>query len=91
MAENPPWHQLFGLSWVDFFRGTAVTVEREKDLSENWKKPLEGLSIDEILKTLPPEKRSEGMSPEERVTGLSAEELEALAKRMRENGGQPQG
>ncbi len=33
--EPNPWHQLFGLSWVDFFRGTAVTVEPEKDLSHH--------------------------------------------------------
>ena len=31
--EPMPWHRLFGLSWADFFRGTAVTVELEKDLS----------------------------------------------------------
>jgi hypothetical protein len=29
-----PWHRLLGLSWLDFFWGTAVTVETEKDLSE---------------------------------------------------------
>lgn len=28
-----PWHQLFGLSLTDFFRGQPVTVEIEKDLS----------------------------------------------------------
>ncbi len=28
-----PWHRLFGLSLVDFFRGMPVTVELEKDLS----------------------------------------------------------
>src|SRR5436309_12161301 len=33
MEEQRPWHQLFGLSWEDFFRGTPVRVEREKDLS----------------------------------------------------------
>src|SRR4051812_50067807 len=31
--EPMPWHRLFGLSWADFFRGTAVRVELEKDLS----------------------------------------------------------
>ncbi len=31
--EQRPWHRLFGLSWSDFFRGTPVTVEFEKDLS----------------------------------------------------------
>ena len=33
MDEQQPWHQLFALSWIDFFRGTPVTVEPEKDLS----------------------------------------------------------
>ena len=33
MDEQQPWHRLFALSWVDFFRGTLVTVEAEKDLS----------------------------------------------------------
>jgi hypothetical protein len=33
VAEQRPWHHLFGLSWSDFFRGTGVSVEPEKDLS----------------------------------------------------------
>jgi hypothetical protein len=33
MSEPQPWHRLFGLSLVDFFRGLPVTVELEKDLS----------------------------------------------------------
>jgi hypothetical protein len=33
MIEPRPWHRLFGLSLVDFFRGTPVSVELEKDLS----------------------------------------------------------
>ncbi len=33
MDEQRPWHRLFGLSWIDFFRGLPVTVELEKDLS----------------------------------------------------------
>src|SRR5688500_11004643 len=33
MDEQRPWHRLFGLSWMDFFRGQPVTVEIEKDLS----------------------------------------------------------
>jgi hypothetical protein len=33
MSEARPWHRLFGLSLVDFFRGLPVTVEQEKDLS----------------------------------------------------------
>jgi hypothetical protein len=33
MDEQRPWHRLFALSWMDFFRGTPVTVEPEKDLS----------------------------------------------------------
>jgi len=32
MSEQRPWHRLFALSWVDFFRGLPVTVEPEKDL-----------------------------------------------------------
>jgi len=31
--EQRPWHRLFGLSWIDFFRGMPVQVELEKDLS----------------------------------------------------------
>ena len=33
MEEQRPWHRLFGLSWMDFFRGLPVSVEMEKDLS----------------------------------------------------------
>ncbi len=33
MEPQRPWHRLFGLSLVDFFRGMPVTVELEKDLS----------------------------------------------------------
>ncbi len=33
MSEPRPLHRLFGLSWMDFFRGTAVGVEPEMDLS----------------------------------------------------------
>lgn len=33
MDESQSWHRLFGLSWMDFFRGQPVTVEMEKDLS----------------------------------------------------------
>jgi hypothetical protein len=34
MDEQRPWHQLFGLSWQDFFHGTRARVELEKDLSQ---------------------------------------------------------
>ncbi len=37
-------------------------------------------SIDELLKTLPPEKRMEGLSPKERLIGLSPEELRTMAE-----------
>jgi hypothetical protein len=33
MSEPISWHRLFGVSLVDFFRGTPVIVELEKDLS----------------------------------------------------------
>jgi hypothetical protein len=33
MSEQLPWHRLFGLSWMDFFRGLPVKVDMEKDLS----------------------------------------------------------
>jgi hypothetical protein len=33
MSEPKPWHRLFGLSLVDFFRDMPVSVELEKDLS----------------------------------------------------------
>lgn len=33
MSDPRPLHRLFGLSWVDFFHGTGVTVETEVDLS----------------------------------------------------------
>jgi hypothetical protein len=34
MNDPIPWHRLFGLSLVDFFRGLPVSVELEKDLSQ---------------------------------------------------------
>jgi hypothetical protein len=33
MSDPRPLHRLFGLSWIDFFRGTSVAVETEMDLS----------------------------------------------------------
>jgi hypothetical protein len=33
MSEPRPLHRLFGLSWIDFFQGTAIDVETEMDLS----------------------------------------------------------
>jgi hypothetical protein len=33
MTEPRPFHRLFGLSWVDFFEGSDITVEMELDLS----------------------------------------------------------
>src|SRR5437868_5719457 len=33
MMEPQPLHRLFGLSWIDFFRGTTVDVQTELDLS----------------------------------------------------------
>lgn len=33
MSDPRPLHRLFGLSWIDFFQGTTVTVETEIDLS----------------------------------------------------------
>jgi hypothetical protein len=33
MSDPRPLHRLFGLSWIDFFQGTAVEVETEMDLS----------------------------------------------------------
>src|SRR5438876_1991196 len=33
MHEPTPWHRLFWLSLIDFFRGMPVSVEFEKDLS----------------------------------------------------------
>jgi hypothetical protein len=33
MSDPRPLHRLFGLSWMDFFQGTDVTVEMEMDLS----------------------------------------------------------
>ncbi len=33
MSEPRPWHRLFALSLVDFFRGIPISVEFEKDLS----------------------------------------------------------
>ncbi len=34
MNEATPWHRLFGLSLIDFFRGTPVSVDFEIDLSK---------------------------------------------------------
>jgi len=33
MTEPTPFHRLFGLSWIDFCRGTTIAVETEIDLS----------------------------------------------------------
>jgi hypothetical protein len=33
MSDPRPLHRLFGLSWIDFFQGTTITVEMEMDLS----------------------------------------------------------
>lgn len=33
MTEPKPLHRLFGLSWMDFFQGTAIDVQTEMDLS----------------------------------------------------------
>jgi hypothetical protein len=33
MSDPRPLHRLFGLSWIDFFQGSAMTVETEIDLS----------------------------------------------------------
>lgn len=33
MSEVRPLHRLFGLSWIDFFEGTSISVETEVDLS----------------------------------------------------------
>jgi hypothetical protein len=33
MSDPRPLHRLFGLSWIDFFQGTDITVETEIDLS----------------------------------------------------------
>jgi hypothetical protein len=33
MSEPRPLHRLFGLSWIDFFQGSAIDVETEMDLS----------------------------------------------------------
>lgn len=33
MSEHRPLHRLFGLSWMDFFQGTAIDVQTELDLS----------------------------------------------------------
>ena len=33
MNKPRPLHRLFGLTWIDFFQGTAIGVETEFDLS----------------------------------------------------------
>lgn len=33
MNEVEPLHRLFGLTWIDFFQGSTITVETEVDLS----------------------------------------------------------
>jgi hypothetical protein len=33
MSDSRPLHRLFGLSWIDFFQGTTVSVKTEMDLS----------------------------------------------------------
>ncbi len=33
MSEQRPYHQLFGLAWIDFFRDSDISAEEETDLS----------------------------------------------------------
>jgi len=33
MAEQQPWHRLFGLAWLDFLHGLPMAVDLERDLS----------------------------------------------------------
>ncbi len=56
-------------------------------------------SIDELLRSLPPEERLKGLAPKERLKGLSADEviqalppetLEALARKLKANGSPPE-
>jgi hypothetical protein len=34
MSEQRPLHRLFGLTWSDFFQGSPIAVETERDLSQ---------------------------------------------------------
>ena len=33
MSEQRPYHHLFGLTWIDFFRDSCMAVAEETDLS----------------------------------------------------------
>jgi hypothetical protein len=33
MSEQRPYHHLFGLAWIDFFRDSCIAVDEERDLS----------------------------------------------------------
>jgi hypothetical protein len=52
LAEPLPWHRLFGLSWMDFFRGLPVTIDIEKDLSRK-RQLLDVVILHKNVATLP--------------------------------------
>jgi hypothetical protein len=78
MSEPRPWHRLFGLSLVDFFRGMPVSVELEKDLS------LKQQLLDVVLRKLPPEERLKGLSTDDLLAALSPEARAELARRLKD-------
>ncbi len=70
------------------------TFSKESDMPDKLKEFVRQ-TIDELLESLPPEKRLEGLSPEKRLEGLSAQQLaralppdmrEALARLLKANG-----
>jgi hypothetical protein len=87
--RSPQTSTLLYQLWKTYSEDPDVTNQLQEFLRQN---------IDELLRTLPPEKRMEGLSPEERVEGLSAEELaraippetlEALLRQCKTNGSSP--
>jgi hypothetical protein len=65
MESQRPWHHLFGLSLIDFFRGQPVTVELEKDLS------LKQQLLDVVI-------LHKGAAPARRLRGLVRSQLHHL-------------
>jgi hypothetical protein len=73
--EQRPWHRVFALAWMDFFRGLPVTVELERDLSV--KKQLLDLLF-EFLQT----HQQEGQIMADMLEELHRETISRLLKEL---------
>ncbi len=93
MEEQRPWHQLFGLSWQDFFEGTPASVEVERDMSQRQQfldlelYQQEALPMPLTLAELRRQTEKEILAktpPKEGLEGLTADDvLKALTPELR--------